>query len=70
MNSRWLLESKSKQPFRFVAYKQFIWFAFIGIGKKNRRVITSCVTRMNRVKFPEEGGERTNIKTEENIWLL
>ena len=51
MNSRWLLESKSKQPFRFVAYKQFIWFAFIGIGKKNRRVIKNKRKHLALVNF-------------------
>ena len=52
---------QSRSP-RFPAYKQFIWWIFQHLGKRNRRVIPSCVVWSIRKLFPEADGQYTRFK--------
>jgi hypothetical protein len=43
--------------YRFTAYKQFIFWIHGFLGKKVRRVVSTCVVKLIRKKFPSENGE-------------
>ena len=49
----------SNWSLRYAAYKQFIWWVFKSLGKRNRRVIPSCALWRIRKLYPEPNREYT-----------
>ena len=50
------------RPLCFAASKQYIWWMFRHLGKRNRRVISSCVVWSIRKLFPEVNRQYTRFK--------
>ena len=50
------------RSYRYSSYQQFIRWVFDRLGKKNRRVIPSCVLWKIRNIFPEENGYTSIMK--------
>ena len=50
------------RSYRYSSYRQFIWWVFDRLGKKNRRVVPSCVLWKIRNFFPEENGVYVNYE--------
>ena len=46
----------SNQSYRFAAYKHFIWFVYIRLGKRNRWTTLPPVVWKISETFPEEDG--------------
>ena len=65
LNSRRSLENDNdlqSRPLCFAASKQYIWWMFRHLGKRNRRVIPSCVVWTIRKLFPEANRQYTWFK--------
>ena len=53
------------RTWRLAAYRQFTWWVYGVLGKKNRRVIPACVVNTIRREFPEESGHYEGFKAPE-----
>lgn len=42
--------------YRFISYKQYTWWTYGYLGKKNRRPLPNCVLKKIRAEFPEKEG--------------
>lgn len=47
---------------RLQAYRQFIYWSYGRLGRKNRRVVPSCVVKRIRDAYPEANGQYTGFK--------
>lgn len=54
-----LEDDVTNRSLRFAAYKQFVWWIFKNLGRRNRRVIPSCVIWKIRNNYPELNGKYT-----------
>lgn len=57
---------------RFVAYKQFVYWvnSWAPLGKKNRKVIPSCVVEKVRREYPEPDGNYKSFKPAEGKEIM
>ena len=44
--------------YRFIAYKQYVWWSYGYLGKKKRRPLPNCAIKKIRAVFPEEEGHK------------
>ena len=43
--------------YRFAAYKQYIWWVYGRMVRRNRKVVPLCVVRAIQKRFPEKNGD-------------
>ena len=48
--------------YRYAAYRQYVWWIYQRLGRKQRKVIPSCVVSAIRKQFPEADGNYTGFK--------
>ncbi|KAL9972501.1 hypothetical protein ACROYT_G018816 [Oculina patagonica] len=62
LNSTPVPSPMQNRNYRYAAYRQYVWWIYQRLGRKQRRVIPSCVVSAIRREFPEATGNYTGFK--------